>query len=118
MTEEDVPNTTFLKWVVAILGILIIGVASAIGVILYKRATAASDKSADQAEIPAVISPAPASEFGTVDVKIPGDMPVLDIAEAGRFLYVTYGTEDEEPRGVIVLDAGAGKVMGQFVFDN
>ncbi len=118
MTEEDVPNTTFLKWVVSILGIMIVVVAIAIGVILYQRATA-SFEAADVSsapEVPVVMTGAKAVTFGTVKVPLPENMVVTQTAyDAGRII-LTYGSDEADIQGMMVLDSTSGAILGQFVF--
>ncbi len=115
MTEEDVPNTTFLKSVVIILGILIIGVASAIGIILYKRATkdvAVSEKAAVQTTSPAVTS-VPAVKFGDVQLEAPIGMSAIGVTSSGDRLLVTYGPDAASPRLVIVIRQQTGELLGR-----
>jgi uncharacterized protein YpmB len=118
MTEEDVPNTTFLKWVVTILGIMIVAVAVAIGVILYQRAMATTEPAEVQgaAEVPLSTTGAKAVPFGTVDVALPDNMVVTQTAyDAGRII-VTYGSDEADIQGMMILDATSGIILGQFVF--
>lgn len=118
MTEEDVPNTTFLKWVVVILGIMIVGVAASIGIIVYKKAVGA-----DEETIPVVQSPerpmvSPASAYGEIVVPLPEGMSVISTTEQGNQIYLTYGTDEADLQGIIVLNAVRGVVVGRFVFEN
>ena len=117
MTEEDVPNTTFLKWVVIILGILIIGVASAIGIILYKRATkdvAEPEKATLQIPSP-VVSSVPAVKFGDIQLAPPADMSAIGVTSSGDRLLVTYGPDAASPRLVIVIRQQTGEVLGRII---
>ncbi len=115
MTEEDVPNTTFLKWVVIILGILIIGVASAIGIILYKRATAdvAEPEKAVVQEISPTVSSVPSVKFGDVQLEAPAGMSAIGVTSSGGRLLVTYGPDPVSPRLVIVVRQQTGEVLGR-----
>ena len=118
MTEEDVPNTTFLKWVVTILGIMIVAVAVAIGVILYQRAMATTEPAdvSGAAEVPVLTTGAKAAAFGSVHVTLPDNMVVTQTAyDTGRIV-LTYGSDEADIQGMIVLDATTGVVLGRFVF--
>lgn len=118
MTEEDVPNTTFLKWVVTILGIMIVGVAVAIGVIMYQQAMATTETAdvSDVAEVPVLTPGAKAVAFGSVNVSLPDNMVVTQTAyDAGRII-LTYGSDEADIQGMIVLDATSGVILGRFVF--
>lgn len=117
MTEEDVPNTTFLKWVVAILGILIIAVASAIGVILYKRAT----KTMTADEVPQVeqkVTSVSAGDFGEVNVSVPDGYELANSMIDNGKLVLVYVNAEEEKETVYVLNLRDGSVTGQFVLGN
>ena len=118
MTEEDVPNTTFLKWVVGILGIMIVGVAVAIGLILYNRATAPDVEPVSETSAPAEKLFSKTSEFGDVIVPLPEGMSVVSTNEQGNLIYLTYGTDEADLRGIIVLNASDGALVGRFVFEN
>jgi len=118
MTEEDVPNTTFLKWVVVILGILIVGVAIAIGVVVYKRATS-SEKNSNPANLSApVLSPsvlsAATTAFGTIKIPAPDGMAVLEVMQQEGKLLIVYGRNQERPDSIVILDVNTGKILGQF----
>lgn len=118
MTEEDVPNTTFLKWVVTILGIMIVGVAVAIGVIMYQQAMATTETAdvSDVAEVPVLTPGAKAVTFGSVNVSLPDNMVVTQTTyDAGRII-LTYGSDEADIQGMIVLDATSGVILGRFVF--
>lgn len=117
MTEEDVPNTTFLKWVVGTLGIMIVGVASAIGIILYKRAMADTEPMVPEASSPATVQSTQAAAYGSVAIKVPDGMSVLSVNPQGYLVYVTYGNSGAAPVGMIVLNGGTGAKIGQFVFE-
>ncbi len=116
MTEEDVPNTTFLKWVVGTLGIMIVGVASAIGIILYKRATASNETVVPDANPQQIIQNVSAAHFGSVAIKVPEGMSVLDVNPQGNLIYVSFG-DSQGRAGIIVLNGVSGAKMGQFVFE-
>ena len=120
MTEEDVPNTTFLKWVVTILGIMIIGVGVAIAVILYMRATKMADGPEDPAALDVPVSTARAKSmaFGTVNIDLPDNMVVTQTTyDAGRII-LSYGSDEADIQGLIILDAISGAILGQFVIGN
>ncbi|MEP3247205.1 MAG: hypothetical protein ABJN40_10270 [Sneathiella sp.] len=115
MTEEEVPNTTFLKWVVIILGILIVGVASAIGVILYKRAVADEPAAISQAKTQEIPSSQqmPAKEYGVIDIDAPEGMSAIGVSNSEDRLLVVYGPDASSPRVVIVVQQQTGKILGR-----
>ncbi|MFT6556882.1 MAG: hypothetical protein ACJAYR_000729 [Sneathiella sp.] len=117
MTEEEVPNTTFLKSVVIILGILIIGVAAAIGVILYKRATATPQAEAAQAaEAPLAVSQTLSvvqRKFGDIDIKAPEGMSAIGVTISDDRLLVIYGTDQATPKVVVILSQKSGEEIGR-----
>ncbi|MCG8493908.1 MAG: hypothetical protein MI743_20005, partial [Sneathiellales bacterium] len=106
MTEEEVPDTTFLKWVVIILGVLIIAVAIAIGVILYKRAT----KLAEKVSEPTIPQPAgeastlPNQVFGEITIEAPQGLAAQSIMTSGNRLLVTYGDDQGRPLLIVVIE--------------
>jgi len=110
MTEEDVPNTTFLKSVVIILGILIIGVASLIGVTIYKRVTKSAEV-ADVNEIPVPSIATQVTKYGALDVSVPEGVDVISINYEGGLMMVTYG-EEGEPTLVAVISPATGQQLG------
>ncbi|GLQ06363.1 hypothetical protein [Sneathiella chinensis] len=128
MTEEEVPNTTFLKWVVIILGILIIGVASLIGVTIYKRATSAVE-TAEQAEkavsvvpvpaTPAVAPPAetPVAAFGNIPVSAPAGLTLVSVEASGNRLLLQFADAEGIVRQIAVVDYAEGKVLGTISID-
>ena len=110
MTEEDVPNTSFLKSVVIILGILIIGVATMIGVTIYKRATG-SEEVAEKSNISVPLIGNSLSVFGTANVKVPSGLDILSVDYDSGLMMVTYG-EEEEPSVIAVVSLATGQQLG------
>lgn len=122
MTEEDVPNTTFLKWVVSVLGILIVGVAVVLIVTVYKRMENTAENTAENAtENTAGSTPAMATEvpvtgsFGTLEIPTQKDLQVQDIKQSNDNVLVIYGDADRTPRKIIVLNPTTGKIVGQVI---
>ncbi|MEH6401748.1 MAG: hypothetical protein V7750_00145 [Sneathiella sp.] len=115
MTEEEAPNTTFLKWVVIILGILILGVAGLIIVTIYKRAlTPSVDDTVNEIPIPeALDKPLPSTKFGDVLLDAPKGMKIVNVSGAGNRILVTYGIDANQLRGVFVVHAVSGEILGQ-----
>ncbi len=115
MTEEEVPNTTFLKWVVIILGILIVGVACAIGVILYKRAISDEPAAISQGESQEISSSrqVPAKEYGVIDINAPEGMSAIGVSNSENRLLIVYGPDTSSPRVVIVVQQQTGKILGR-----
>ena len=109
MTEEDVPNTTFLKSVVIILGILIIGVASLIGVTIYKRAIKSAE-TAEGSEIPAPATLTRAVQFDQLNVSVPEDVDVMSVDFDSGLMMVTYGEEGEASLVAVTLRLHDGLV--------
>ncbi len=118
MTEEDVPNTTFLKWVVSVLGILIVGVAVVLIVTVYKRMENTAENVTENTAEP---TPAMASEvsatgnFGTLEIPMQKDLQVQDIKQSNDNVLVIYGDADRTPRKIIVLNPTTGKIVGQVI---
>ncbi|WP_169569923.1 hypothetical protein [Sneathiella limimaris] len=117
MTEEDIPNTTFLKWVVAILGILIIAVASAIGVILYKRATKATSEMMSETPAPQAPISQAGEPFGVMALTLPEGAKVIRTEVASGRIVVSYGTGPLDISGIYILDVASGAVLGQYTFN-
>lgn len=115
MTEEEVPDTTFLKWVVIILGVLIIAVAIAIGVILYKRATKLAEK-VSEPEIPrpsGTVNSLPNQVFGDVTVTVPDGFVALSVTASDNRLLITYGDNEGLPKMIVVIEQNTGKTLGR-----
>lgn len=115
MTEEQAPNTTFLKWVVIILGILILGVAGLIIVTIYKRAlTPSVEATVEEIPVPAVHKKTSSlAKFGKVLLEAPAGMEIVNVSNWGERILVTYGLGPTQPRGIFVVHAGTGDVLGQ-----
>ncbi len=117
MTEEDVPNTTFLKWVVSILGILIVGVAVILIVTIYKR-TANTSENTEISQQSEVSVPTVSDSYGTVEIPPQSGMKVLDIKQSEGNLLIIYGDLEGAPRKIIVIDPNSGATVGQIVLKN
>ncbi|MBL4739726.1 MAG: hypothetical protein JKY12_01960 [Sneathiella sp.] len=115
MTEEQAPNTTFLKWVVIILGILILGVAGLIIVTIYKRAlTPSVEDTVNEIPVPEVLEkPVLDTKFGDVLLDVPDGMKIVNVSGAGNRILVTYGISASELHGVLVVHAISGEILGQ-----
>jgi len=115
MTEEQAPNTTFLKWVVIILGILILGVAGLIIVTIYKRAlTPSIEDTVNEIPVPETLEKAlSAAKFGDVLLDVPEGMKIVNVSGAGNRILVTYGISESQLHGVLVVHAISGEVLGQ-----
>lgn len=115
MTEEDAPNTTFLKTVVIILGILILGVASLIIFTIYKRAlTPSTDTEISATPIPDTPSSnARSTKFGDVVIDVPAGLSPINVSSTSDKLIVTYGLTKNQPAMIVVINLNSGDVLGR-----
>ncbi|MAZ04557.1 MAG: hypothetical protein CMN56_15595 [Sneathiella sp.] len=113
------PNLTLLKWIVGILGFLIVLFAGIIGVTIFMRLTATETetvvgepKMAEQAEVGTAQSGGVAA-FGDIRLPIPDDMDLLSLTSGQERLFLTLGTEGAA-RLILVISLKDGKVLGSF----
>lgn len=105
------PNITLLKWIVGILGILIIILAVVIAVTIYKRLTA-TDDTETVVETEALVSGGrKMAHFGDIRVPIPEDMDVISLTAGDDRLFMVFGTEGVA-RIVLVISLMDGEVLG------
>jgi hypothetical protein len=116
MTEEQAPNTNFLKSVVIILAVLIVGVSAVIGVTVYKRAIQ-SDVAEEVQAIPTPFAQIQIRQFGDVILTAPEGLKVLFIQQNNGLMLVTYGTADGEPKQVVVVSPATGTQQGRFILN-
>jgi hypothetical protein len=112
------PNITLLKWIVSILGVLIVIFAAVIAVTIYQRMTAT-----DTAKAPVESQPvstmtssnndvgAALIQFGDVRVPLPDDMDVISLTASGERLFIVLGTEGAA-RLILVVSLLDGKTLG------
>jgi len=106
------PNITLLKWIVSILGILIVVFAVVIAVTIYKRMTATD--TAD--EVPkdmktVVMAEGGLVKFGDIRVPLPDDMDVISLTASDERLFVVFGTEGAA-RLILVISLLDGTTLG------
>jgi|TARA_R100000005_G_scaffold96680_3_gene85985 hypothetical protein len=122
---EPGPNLTLLKWIVGILGFLIILFVGIIGVTLYMRIT--GSESANPPATAEESRPAPAtvvegsglvplSGFGDVAIQVPEDMDVISLTSDGARMFLTLGTEGTARR-ILVYSLADGRELGRFILD-
>lgn len=124
---EPGPNITLLKWIVGILGFLIILFIGIIGVTLYNRMTA--PKSVNPPAASEIPQPAPQGvtagagaaaiglrDFGDIAVAIPEDMDVISLTSDGARMFLTLGTEGAARR-ILVFSLADGHQLGSFSLD-
>ncbi|MEX1035395.1 MAG: hypothetical protein WDZ54_05525 [Sneathiella sp.] len=116
---ERGPNLTLLKWIVGILGFLIVLFAGIIGVTIFMRLTATETdslindpKMAEKAEVSRSGGVSLAA-FGDIRLPIPDDMDVISLSSGSERLFVTLGTEGAA-RLILVISLTDGKVLGSF----
>lgn len=118
--EKSGPNLTLLKWIVGILGVLIVLFATVIAVTIYKRMTAMETKSSPEmqdAMLPKVTGGRVTLEkFGDIRLPIPDDMDVISLTPSSERLFVTVGTEGAA-RLILVISLDDGSVLGSFNLD-
>ena len=116
-SENSGPNLTLLKWIVGVLGVLIILFATVIAVTIYKRMTAMETKSVPETQdtmVPkAAGGKATLNEFGDIRLPIPDDMDVISLTPSRERLFVTVGTEGAA-RLILVISLDDGRVLGSF----
>ncbi|MCC3305456.1 hypothetical protein [Sneathiella sp. HT1-7] len=115
-SENSGPNFTLLKWIVGVLGVLIILFATVIAVTIYKRMTAMETKPAP--EMPDTMlsktsGTSPLAEFGDIRLPIPDDMDLISLTPSNDRLFVTVGTEGAA-RLILVISLDDGSVLGSF----
>ncbi|WP_339630593.1 hypothetical protein [uncultured Sneathiella sp.] len=116
---EPGPNLTLLKWIVGILGFLIVLFAGIIGVTIFMRLTATETdslidepKMAQEAEINRGKG-SDVAAFGDIRLPIPDDMDVISLSPGPERLFITLGTEGAA-RLILVIRLNDGKVLGSF----
>ncbi|USG62722.1 hypothetical protein NBZ79_06995 [Sneathiella marina] len=111
MEQEPGPNLTLLKWVVGVLGFLIILFVVVIAVTIYKRMTATdtTEMVMGSTEQPAVGQTYAA--FGDKRIPVPDDMDVISLTASESRLFVMLGTEGAA-RLILVVDVATGDVVG------
>ena len=116
---EPGPNLTLLKWIVGILGFLIVLFAGIIGVTIFMRLTATETetvvgepKMAEQAEV-GTVQGGDVAAFGDIRLPIPDDMDLLSLSSGSERLFLTLGTEGAA-RLILVISLKDGKVLGSF----
>ncbi|MCF8468742.1 MAG: hypothetical protein K9G33_15185 [Sneathiella sp.] len=110
--QEPAPNLTVLKWVVGILGFLIVLFAGIIAVTIFMRLTATETKEPPVASV--ISEPARGgtlTTFGDIRVPIPDDMDVIELSGAGDRLFLTLGTEGAA-RLILVVSLTDGTILG------
>lgn len=114
-SENSGPNLTLLKWIVGVLGALIILFATVIAVTIYKRMTATETKSepAQQEKAISVSGKMTLAKFGDIRLPIPDDMDVINLTPSSERLFVTVGTEGAA-RLILVVSLEDGSVLGSF----
>ncbi|WP_288902585.1 hypothetical protein [uncultured Sneathiella sp.] len=114
-SENSGPNLTLLKWIVGVLGALIILFATVIAVTIYKRMTAMETKSepAQQEKTISVSGKMSLAKFGDIRLPIPDDMDVISLTPSSERLFVTVGTEGAA-RLILVVSLEDGSVLGSF----
>ena len=116
-TENSGPNLTLLKWIVGILGVLIILFAVVIAVTIYKRMTATETGTTLPSDKPVEFkATGDLAVFGDVRLPIPDDMDVISLTPSRDRLFVTVGTEGAS-RLIIVVSLTDGKVLGSLNLD-
>lgn len=116
MTEQPEqvaePNHSMLKWIVSVLGVLIVVFAVVIAVTIYKRMTAT-----DTTEIATMVmvsdteTSARLVQFGDVRVPLPDDMDVISLNASGERLFIIFGTEGAA-RLILVVSLQDGAILG------
>jgi hypothetical protein len=111
MEQEPGPSLTLLKWIVGVLGFLIILFVVVIAVTIYKRMTAT-----DTTEMVTSSPAQPAvgksyAAFGDKRIPIPDDMDVISLTASESRLYIMLGTEGAA-RLILVVDVETGDVIG------
>ena len=115
-SENSGPNFTLLKWIVGVLGVLIILFATVIAVTIYKRMTAMETKPAPEMPdtmLPKTSGTSPLAEFGDIRLPIPDDMDLISLTPSNDRLFVTVGTEGAA-RLILVISLDDGSVLGSF----
>lgn len=113
--QDPGPNLTLLKWVVGILGFLIVLFAGIIAVTIFARLTATETETPpmeNEGALPASRG-APLAVFGDIRLPIPDDMDVLALTPSQERLFVTLGTEGAA-RLILVVSLNDGRVLGSF----
>ncbi|TNE41338.1 MAG: hypothetical protein EP348_01045 [Alphaproteobacteria bacterium] len=120
-TEQPGPNITLLKWIVGILGVLIVIFTAVIAVTIFQRLTATGsvEKDGKTATTEAMAAPpvlksdaaTKLPRFGDIRLPVPDDMDVIDMTASSDRLFLTLGTEGAA-RLVLVIDLSDGRVLG------
>lgn len=114
--EKSGPNLTLLKWIVGILGVLIVLFATVIAVTIYKRMTAMETKPAPEMPDTMLSKTSRAStlsEFGDIRLPVPDGMELISLTPSNDRLFVTIGIEGAA-RLILVISLDDGSVLGRF----
>ncbi len=118
MTEEEAPNTTFLKAVVIILGILIIGVATLIIFKIYQKAmTTSPAEEISSTPVPEAVSKGNrlGQKFDDIVLESPEGLIPISVSSAEGKMLVTYGKNTSTPEIVVVVQPSTGEVLGRII---
>ncbi len=117
-SENSGPNLTLLKWIVGVLGALIILFATVIAVTIYKRMTAMETEPASemQEKTISVSGKMQLGNFGDIHLPIPDDMELISLTPSQERLFVTVGTEGAA-RLILVVSLNDGSILGSFNLD-
>ncbi len=112
MSDKPGPNIALLKWIVIVLGILIVVFASVIGVKMYQLMTAGPDVEESKVTMPAISMPKTAASFKDMNIKIPAGAEVLQMVAGPDRLYLHIGNGGEATE-VYVVDVSGGTLLGR-----
>ncbi|WP_373087489.1 hypothetical protein [Sneathiella sp.] len=122
MTEnrepQSEPNHAVLKWIVGVLGALIVLFVVVIGVTIFQRLTA-TDTTTSETSRP-LAEPATTethlAELGDIKVSIPADMEIIDLSASNDRLFLILGADGMTQR-ILVISLSDGSVLGTLNLD-
>ena len=111
--EQLARRMRVLKWVVSILGLLLVlaMITTIAGVIYKARHTTSASPQIGATFIP----PAP-SGFGTASLPLPAGCQIASTSTTADRLIIVTGGPNDACRSVLVADLRTGKLIGQFSF--
>lgn len=120
MNDTPGPNIALMKWIVIILGILIVVFTAVIGVKMYTILTATDEAGASDVQHAASSGPAssvPASStemaaFADLDIPLPENSTIVNMTASENRLFI-HVQSDARGREILVIDALKGEVTGR-----
>ena len=104
------PNLALLKWIVGILGVLIVIFTVVLAVTIFSRLTA-TDSDDTSAEMSAGAGGGKHAQIGDIRVPLPEDFDVISLTAANERLFMILGSEGVA-RVILIISLKNGEILG------